>query len=114
MTWYIQFIIGVSFSVKFLCPLTTNSYSIFHKLIENKMNKKHIIYTALFFINIVVLMLIFQFSKYSAIIYENREMHSTLEAISAVITLIMAWFLYRKRNESSGGKFVVIIKQIES
>jgi len=72
------------------------------------MSKKPIIYTALFTLNIVVLMLIFQFSKYSAIIFENRELHSTLEAISAVIALIMAWFLYRKRKEPNGGKYAVL------
>lgn len=72
------------------------------------MNKKSIIYTALGVIAFVEFILLFQFSNLSKIIFEHRELHSSFEGISAIIYLIMSWFLYHKRKETQGGKYVVL------
>ena len=67
-----------------------------------------IIYTVLCVIAFVEFILLFQLSNMSKIIFEHRELHSSFEGISAIIYLIMSWFLYHKKKEAQGGKYVVL------
>ncbi len=72
------------------------------------MNKKSIIYSVLYIIVFIEFILLFQFSGLSKIILEHRELHSSIKGICSIIFLIMSWYLYHKKEEAQGGKYVVL------